>query len=372
MANKLRFSIILLPLALFLQLILLASEVVILQAGTGPLKNKSKLPRFSALNIVVIDTDQYSRTVNDQTFQGLPDSHDFSKDKGVFGIFVGNYCSGKKNGDRYEVDYCSPWGKQFFDLHRLWRVWGVDLIKDNLIGTTPKLIFIGFLTTTAATLLCTCTLIISFCSYRAAGVATLLSVVATISIIATAGLSQRFVQRLQTYVPNSQSTGKGKLVIHGGTYYLRSVWIGSGLALLSTIFCIISVHAKRQHRRASRLSKTSTHGGGYSVDRLPLVGIVRRATSDLLGQRTTRGPNYKHLAPEEVELTNASHENLVEKSKAGGDPSSRMSHSRDGSNRTSRSREVSQSGESLYGRGGSGRKMQDSTAYEPLRHHDGA
>lgn len=161
-------------------------------------------------------------------------------------------------------------------------------------------------------------------------------------------------------------------MIHGGTYYLRSVWIGSGLALLSTIFCIISVHSKRKQRRASRLSKTSTHGGGYSVDRLPLVGIVRRATSDLLGQRTTRGPNYKHLAPEEVELTSASHDDLLEKSKAGENPSSRMSHSRDGSNTMSRSRDVSQGDESSYGRGGSGRKIQDSMAYEPLRHHDGA
>jgi hypothetical protein len=126
---------------------------------------------------IKIDTNEYTRTISGQTFHDLPDSHDFSKEKDFFHIFAGNYCSGRKVDGKYEADYCSPRGKQFFDLHSLWRVWRVDLIKDDPIGTNPRLIYIGLLVMLAIIILCIVSLTLALCSYWAMLVSTLLSTV---------------------------------------------------------------------------------------------------------------------------------------------------------------------------------------------------
>jgi hypothetical protein len=120
--------------------------------------------------------------VSEEAYKGLPDSHDFSKQKDFFALFPALYCSGSKDGDKYEADYCSSWGKQLFDLQRqgyptqqsasgdanisdrLWRVWGVDLIHDNLIASNPTLIYAGLLTTASTTGLSLITGLVSFCS----------------------------------------------------------------------------------------------------------------------------------------------------------------------------------------------------------------
>jgi hypothetical protein len=98
------------------------------------------------------------------TYHGLPDSHDFSKHKDVFAIYLYAYCSGtlddkdtKDDGKRYKINFCSKPGSELFDQYRLWKVWGVDLATprkaknevDKSIGvaaikTMPRVILVGF------------------------------------------------------------------------------------------------------------------------------------------------------------------------------------------------------------------------------------
>jgi hypothetical protein len=98
------------------------------------------------------------------TYHGLPDSHDFSRHKDVFAIYLYAYCSGtlddkdtKNDGKRYKIDFCSKPGSELFDQYRLWKVWGVDLATprkaknevDKSIGvaaikTMPRVILVGF------------------------------------------------------------------------------------------------------------------------------------------------------------------------------------------------------------------------------------
>ncbi|KAH7180105.1 uncharacterized protein B0J16DRAFT_375028 [Fusarium flagelliforme] len=165
MLKRLGFRAILIPAALITQLLLLVGVGILLRAGTGSLDNPDHLPVTPDLYLVLIDTKQYTRKVGKETYKGLPDSHDFSKEKDFFALFPALYCSGKRNGERYEADYCSAWGKQLFDLHRLWRVWGVDLIKDNLIGSTPRFVYAGLLTTAVTVGLSAICGILAVCSY---------------------------------------------------------------------------------------------------------------------------------------------------------------------------------------------------------------
>lgn len=100
----------------------------------------------------------------DLHYHGLPDSHDFSRHKGVFAIYLYGYCSGmveevdsRDDGTRYLIDFCSKPGSELFDQYRLWKVWGVDLATprnarnevDGSIGVTaiktmPRVILVIF------------------------------------------------------------------------------------------------------------------------------------------------------------------------------------------------------------------------------------
>lgn len=87
-------------------------------------------------------------------YQGLPDSHDFSKHKDFFVLYLHGYCSGKKIGDEYKPDFCSGGGK-LFDQYHVWKTWGVNLAENRdsvkglqraigvtAIKTMPNVIFI--------------------------------------------------------------------------------------------------------------------------------------------------------------------------------------------------------------------------------------
>jgi hypothetical protein len=127
------------------------------------------------LNQVQINTGEYTKHINGQTYRGLPDSHDFSKQKDFFAIFPALYCSGWKRDGNYHADYCSPWGRQLFDLHRLWRVWGVDLVENKLVAQTPKMIFIGLITSAASAGLSLLVGLLAVYSYRCTLLVTVLS-----------------------------------------------------------------------------------------------------------------------------------------------------------------------------------------------------
>ncbi|RGP78944.1 hypothetical protein FLONG3_2849 [Fusarium longipes] len=175
MFKRLGFRVIFIPAVLITQLLTLVGVGMLLRAGTGSLNNSDHLPTAPGLYLILIDTKHYTRKVGKETFKGLPDSHDFSKQKDFFALFPALYCSGKMSGDRHEADYCSTWGEQFFDLQRLWRVWGVDLIKENLVGSTPRLVYAGLLTTVIGVVLSAIFSILAFFSYWGAIAATVLS-----------------------------------------------------------------------------------------------------------------------------------------------------------------------------------------------------
>tara|TARA_R110002003_G_scaffold64_7_gene6002 strand:+ start:909 stop:1778 length:870 start_codon:yes stop_codon:yes gene_type:complete len=233
-----------------------------------------------------IDTDQYARQVNGETYHGLPDSHDFSKDKDFFGIFPSLYCSGKKKDDKYIVDYCSPWGKQFFDLHRLWRVWGVDLIQDNLIGQAPRHAFIGLLIGAAATALAIFAGFLTFWFYWGALLSALCAWIAAITAISSAAFSNVFINKLVTTSSTLKLTGTGKIVVHPGRAYEWTIWIAAAISLAGALTWSFVVWRKRSARGKKIADKRDT--GGY-------VGIIRRTTGDLFGKMSARDTSYKHL-----------------------------------------------------------------------------
>ena len=115
------------------------------------------------------------------TYQGLPDSHDYSKHKDVFVLYIYGYCSGSlENKDktdlgRFKINFCSRPMSELFDQYRVWKVWGVDLATpknaknevEKSIGVTAvktiPLTIMGIFTMAVA---CLClTILFGFMSY---------------------------------------------------------------------------------------------------------------------------------------------------------------------------------------------------------------
>ena len=81
--------------------------------------------------------------INGSTYHGLPDSHDSSKQKEVFAVYLINYCSGNKTGSTYDWDYCSTAGKEIFDQDRLWTEWGINIASSSAGSNNKVDDFIG-------------------------------------------------------------------------------------------------------------------------------------------------------------------------------------------------------------------------------------
>lgn len=260
-----------------------------------------------------------------------------------------------KKGDRYIVDFCSPWGKQFFDLHRLWKVWGVDLIENNLIGQAPRQAFIGLLIGGAATVLSVVAGFLAFWSYWGALLATLCAWIATVTTVSSAAFSNAFVNRLASTSSKLKHTGTGTIVVHSGNSYLYTIWIAAAISLFGALTWSFTSWRKRSTRSKSVADKL--HPEGY-------VGIIRRTTGELFGKMSGRDTkSYKHIS--------AGHE-ITEL------------HSRDGSQigliPRQRSMPLEALHESLHGssRGrdtshnikGMNADDEGDIAYEPLRHRE--
>jgi hypothetical protein len=117
----------------------------------------SNVPSLRLLHELIgvqIDTSKVITETGVGTYQGLPDSHDFSKHKDFFILYLGRYCSGQKVGSDYKPDFCSAPG-QMFDQYNVWKTWGVNLAENRnsdhgiqraigvtAITTMPGVIFI--------------------------------------------------------------------------------------------------------------------------------------------------------------------------------------------------------------------------------------
>lgn len=316
-----------------------------------------------------IDTDQYTRKVDGNTYHGLPDSHDYSKSKAFFGIFPSLYCSGTKKDGKYHTDYCSPWGKQLFDLHRVWRVWGVDLTENNLIGQTPKIVYIGTLATTATAALAVVLGFIAFYSYWGALLTTVVAWIAASTTIATAALSHAFASKLARYLPKLKLTGTGKITAHLGHPYLNLIWVAATFSLSAALLWSFITWRQRNTRLKNVATKHSTVAK-RDHKLIPFIGIVHRATGGLLGAKATRHiTSYEPLGggQEMVGLNsrNGSQTDLISRSQPGSRDHSRA-RSRNHSRTGSRSRaDSNERGEILFDRG---RIPQTDIAYEAFRH----
>lgn len=193
----------------------------------------------------------------------------------------------KKDG-KHVADYCSRWGKEFFDLHRLWRVWEVDLIKDNLIGQAPKQVFICLSIGAGTTALAFLAGICGLRTYWGVLAATLCGWIAAIAMLGSAALSTIFINNLVGKASDGKLNGNDILVIYPGRTYLYTIWIAAILALASAIswsfltWCKRSVCEKRPH--------DDKKAKGYA-------GIIRRTTGELFGKAFTPGStSYKQLS----------------------------------------------------------------------------
>ncbi|KAK3363140.1 hypothetical protein B0T25DRAFT_596146 [Lasiosphaeria hispida] len=331
MLKRCSCSVLFLPLVLLLNGVLIALEVILLQAGTGSLDNAEHVPRFYSFYAVIIDADQYETTAGGEKGKGLPDSHDFSKSKDFFAIYPALYCSGKKIDGRYEADYCSPWGKQLFDL-QLWRVWGVDLVENYLIGQSPRIIYISLMTAASAAVASLAFGVLGFCWYWSKALATVTIWVSAVAIITTSAVSQIFVSKLVAESPRLQVAGTGAIIAKWGYIYLRGAWALSGGAVVAAILWSIILWRARKAR-------------GKSGRTVVPVGYFPS------GKRS-KGKTYQHLAKDQEELADL-RDTLQVKLVAEARVQSRNP-----------SREPSPA---RYSKGDT--TSQD-TAYEPMRHRD--
>ncbi|KAH0551123.1 hypothetical protein GP486_007532 [Trichoglossum hirsutum] len=105
----------------------------------------------------LIDTHEYKRKVDSTEYVGLPDSHDYSKQKDVYAIYLWNYCSGNLKDGVQDLNFCSKPNRWFFDLYSLWSTWGIKIAEPGSkwywLRTTPKSMLVAYNIATAASIL---------------------------------------------------------------------------------------------------------------------------------------------------------------------------------------------------------------------------
>jgi len=97
--------------------------------------------------------------------------------------------------------------------HRLWRVWGVDLIENGYIGQNPRMIWITVIAGACATALSTVLKLIGFCFFWSKAAALIVSWVSMACLCAMSVMSQMFVGNLVS--------GASKLKV-GGTGHIEA------------------------------------------------------------------------------------------------------------------------------------------------------
>ncbi|KAK0710244.1 hypothetical protein B0T26DRAFT_787654 [Lasiosphaeria miniovina] len=255
MAKRFTWSILLLPLVLLLHAGVFVGEILVLHAGTGAIDSGDRLPSGYGLYTVLIEADEYSYGVEGggDSVKGLPDSHDFSRNKDWFAIYAGAYCSGKKHGpDRYEATYCSPWAKQFFDLQWLWRVWGVDLVEKNFVGSNPQIIFGSLLAAVITTALTAVFGLFAFCSHWSIVIAAVVTWIATAATITATLVAHFFAKKFVHDISDIKLSGTGKLVVSSNGVADRVGYTASALALVASLLWAFIAWRERRRVRSER------------------------------------------------------------------------------------------------------------------------
>jgi hypothetical protein len=190
-----------------------------------------------------------------------------------------------------------------------------------------------------------------------------------IATLSTATLSHNFATKLVSYAPRLKYDGKGGVTIDPGKSHTNALWAGVTLTITTAALWTFIAHRHRKDRNAahrSSVSQTAAYAGPEAArEKIPFIGIVRRATGNLsflnLGSRGKRWSrsSYKHLDVSREEMKGLG-------SSRNGSQIDLASQSGSRSLSRAGSRDPSPGGEQiLYDRG---RIPQGSTAYEPLRH----
>jgi len=370
--------------------LIIASLIITIIIGFPQNLAKNSASNFQTL--ALIDTSTVETRTPQQTYHGLPDTHDYSKHKDFFALYIHTYCSGTKEKDgKYVVDFCANVGS-VFDQYRVWKIWGVDLgepdreeenklqetVGVGAIRTMPKVIFGWFLAGTVLSILTLINGLFALCTSWAKRVALFFASVATVSCLVTAVLAQIFyptlVKRTDGYkVVAKNGAGGGTLTAQLGKTPLAGLWLVVVFSFLSSLLLAAALHSDRKAKAAKRengfnrekdsrmkeyqLSPTSgkaptiaTHAVPRGVSPHIVPGIIRRATGKFFG--ATGLSRYDDTSYETLRV-------------AGAEPRGR-SRSRD----PSRSRGESP-GEKSVDTVVAPTEDERTSRYEPFRHHTG-
>jgi len=200
----------------------------------------------------LIDTHEIKKKVGDSEYIGLPDSHDYSKQKDVYAIYLWNYCSGNLKDGSQELNFCSKPNRWFFDLYNLWSTWGVKIAEPGSkwywLRTSPRPMLVAYNIALATSVLET---LVGFSAIysRWGSFATLFfSGLSSCTILAASALSTAVYSTLVRRINTLDN-------IHArrGTNLFIATWVGTLLSLAATVFwtfstCCVSGKDKKKAR----------------------------------------------------------------------------------------------------------------------------
>ncbi|KAI9854371.1 MAG: hypothetical protein M1813_001274 [Trichoglossum hirsutum] len=253
--------------------------------GTGSVKDT-----YFAL----IDTHEYKRKVGDTEFVGLPDSHDFSKQKDVYAIYLWNYCSGNLKDGVQELNFCSKPNHWFFDLYNLWSTWGIKIAEPGSkwywLRNTPRPMLVAYNIALAASIL---EVLVGFSAIfsRWGSFATLFfSGLSSCTFLVASALStaiyNTLVQRIKT-IDNIHARRGSNLFI--------ATWVGTLVSIVATVlwaFSTCCVSGKDKKKARVKPEKTP-----YTYDRVAEPYVDSSDTQNLLHTTPKPGGRDLHLEP---------------------------------------------------------------------------
>jgi hypothetical protein len=177
---------------------------------------------------------------------------------------------------------------------RVWQEWGVDLVQSNIVGGTPKMIFIGLMTAWISNLLALVSSLFAVCSYSSTVSAAIFTALSAATGLVTLGISHTFVKNFVSHANPLEVSGSGQITAQLGGNFDRGSWMSSIIALAGTILWFFISWRSKRARIESSISK-------HSGESMPFIGIVRRATTRYLDPNG-KNAQYKNLGDEEFEL----------------------------------------------------------------------
>ncbi|KAJ6440217.1 hypothetical protein O9K51_08108 [Purpureocillium lavendulum] len=263
--------------------------MLVLLAGQ---KSRGREGRKSYL--VLLDTSGVHSNPAKIDQKGLPDSHDFSHFKDFFAIYPSIYCSGRKvKSASFIADYCSKPIKQYFDQHRLWKVWGAD-IASKYAGITviPRIIPILNLVALVTTGLCVFLGLLSYCWSWLSVLTALVSIIAMLSSMALAGLCEYLARTVASNLNDFKFSKNSVIRTKKGSRIFVFLWTAAAVSVIATFFSVMTALSRRADRRRKEIQEKAAWGAGSSrFTPRPLLLLARRTTGLFRGKESGKKYN---------------------------------------------------------------------------------